>query len=158
MLSAFAYLIRYTSMSKLRRWQIPGEVYHVSIRAWKKLPILNGETANIIAQEILRLVDCDGTCIFSWVVMPTHVHLLVQPKDGQIGRIIQLIKGRSSRFIRKSNPSVGEIWEKRYHDRRLRHSSEISEIDEYIIMNPVRAGLCKSPEDWPWSSIHRKWE
>ncbi len=149
---------RYTFMTKLRRWQIPGEIYHVVFRTRHLKPFLPGPDADCVTREIKLLAENGHAIILAWVIMPNHVHLLTQPKNGQIGKIIQLVKGRSSKEIKKRHPELDKTWEKRYYDRRLRHVNQVPDRIEYIINNPVTAGLCERPEDWPWSSIHEDLE
>ncbi|HET7214006.1 MAG TPA: hypothetical protein VFL79_10485, partial [Terriglobia bacterium] len=47
----------------------------------------------------------------------------------------------------------GVFWQKRYYDRNVRDEREFVEKLRYIHRNPVKAGLCERPEEWPWSSF-----
>lgn len=143
-------------MSNIRRWEFPGETYHVTFHTRFRRKILAGNLANIVAEEISQLRGEKDTIIHSWVIMPDHVHLLVTPKDGKISKVLNLLKGRTGRYLHKLLPDLDRIWAKRYYDRRLREADEIVEHSEYIIQNPVKAGLCENPEDWQWSSAFDK--
>ncbi|HEY1678329.1 MAG TPA: hypothetical protein VGG04_11510 [Candidatus Sulfotelmatobacter sp.] len=47
----------------------------------------------------------------------------------------------------------GHFWQKRYYDLNIRDHEQFVEKLRYIHRNPVKAGLCARPEDWPWSSF-----
>jgi REP element-mobilizing transposase RayT len=67
-------------------------------------------------------------------------------------RAMQLIKGGFSHRLESKFP----IWQRSFEDRRIRDREDFMRHREYIHHNPVRAGLCQLPEDYPFSSAHRK--
>jgi REP element-mobilizing transposase RayT len=121
-----------------------------------RIPILFGPDAELVAREITdlrKLVDCN---LYAWCIMPEHVHMLVHPADGRISRIVKQVKGRSGILLKQRHPGVERIWEKRFHDRRLRSDKYLSQFVEYIEYNPVRAGFCMRPHEWKWSSAYER--
>jgi hypothetical protein len=50
-------------------------------------------------------------------------------------------------------PPARHFWKKRYYDFNIRDYAQFVEKLRYIHRNPVKAGLCERPEDWPWSSF-----
>jgi len=50
----------------------------------------------------------------------------------------------------------GSFWDKDYFDRWIRNPNQWEKVIRYLEGNPVKAGLCKSPEEWEWSSAHQK--
>jgi len=113
-------------------------------------------------------------CVYGYVVMPDHVHLLVsEPQRGLLADAIHFLKlsfaKRAATQFRAPIPdavaqvrarslganlgSAGVFWQKRYYDRNVRDEREFVEKLRYIHRNPVKAGLCKLPEDWKWSSF-----
>jgi len=90
-----------------------------------------------------------------FVVMPNHVHLLLWPRVS-LAKITQQIKGYTSRQAnlilgRKGQP----FWQDESYDHWVRDQDEMFKVARYLVFNPVRAGLVKRPEDWPWSSAAR---
>jgi len=81
--------------------------------------------------------------------MPDHIHLLVATGGETLGRCVQLFKGRCTRWVRLKGLD-GAVWQKGYHDRAIRRSVGILRALEYMVMNPVRAGLVKDWQDYPW--------
>lgn len=88
--------------------------------------------------------------LFGFVVMYDHCHLLMEVKAPQrISRIMNVWKGGTSHNI-----GVGRIWQARYH---MIVPSNPHAMLQYIHENPVKAGYCNSPEEYPWSSANGAW-
>ena len=80
--------------------------------------------------------------IWSYVIMPNHVHLLVSLADGiHLEDWIQLLKGGSSYAINRRMNRKGKLWAKDYFDRLVRDSGHFSNCARYIRKNPVKARL-----------------
>lgn len=94
--------------------------------------------------------------IHEFVVMPNHFHLEISPKES-IERAMQLVKGGYSHAAREFGWN-GTLWLRSFQDRRIRDAEEYARIREYIHQNPVKAGLCARPEDWPYGSASGKFE
>lgn len=111
--------------------------------------------AAIVRQEILGIGQRGWGVMHSWVVMPNHVHLLVEPKI-VLKRIMQAIKGRSARSCNQVLRRRGlPFWQQESFDHWVRSTTSFARISAYIERNPVAAGLVKHPADWPWSSAHK---
>ncbi|HVN07537.1 MAG TPA: transposase [Patescibacteria group bacterium] len=90
--------------------------------------------------------------LFSYVVMPNHVHVLLQP-GAPLAKITKGIKGATAR---RANSILGRsgvpFWQDESFDHWTRSGQEVERIKLYIEWNPVKAGLVKEPGQWPWSS------
>lgn len=92
-----------------------------------------------------------------YVIMPDHVHLFArQTTDGcSLAKWMQTLKSISSRAITAQLKATPPLWQKDYFGRFLRSAESYSEKWDYVRMNPVRAGLVATPENWPyWGRIH----
>lgn len=90
--------------------------------------------------------------LFAYVVMPNHVHVLFQPIV-PLARITRGIKGVSARDANATLGRVGKpFWQDEAFDHWIRDGAGFERTLHYIENNPVKAGLAKRPEDWPWSS------
>jgi putative transposase len=69
-------------------------------------------------------------------------------------RLMESTKVGSTLRINAKRKESGLFWQPRFFDRALRTVGEYCEKVEYLHLNPVRAGLVKRAEDWPWSSVH----
>lgn len=94
-----------------------------------------------------------GLAVYGYVVMPEHVHLLVNgPSRKALADAIQSLKqGVSWRLISDAE----YFWQKRYYDFDIRNQRQFVEKLRYIHRNPVKRGLCERPEDWEWSSFRQ---
>ena len=94
-----------------------------------------------------------------WVVMPNHVHVILWPMPDLT--LSEILKSRKRHTARQANLILGRtgetFWQRESYDHWIRGDEEKSRIRRYIRMNPVKAGLCKAPEDWRWSSAWPGW-
>jgi putative transposase len=83
--------------------------------------------------------------------MPEHVHLLMsEPRHATLADALKSLKQGVSRRL------IGDrehFWQKRYYDLNIRDGHQFVEKLRYIHGNPVKRGLCHSPEQWAWSSF-----
>jgi putative transposase len=83
------------------------------------------------------------------LAMPDHLHTLVRiPREHDIGKVIGYFK-------RTTSYECPTLWQADGFDHRLRGQSEYLAKRAYILLNPVRVGLVKRPEDWPYQ---KSWE
>jgi REP-associated tyrosine transposase len=102
-----------------------------------------------------------------YVVMPNHAHILIEPLElpksrpptpGEVAsrwslpKIMQGIKGYTAREGNRLLGRTGSFWQEESFDHWVRDSDEYARILHYIDQNPVAAGLCQEPADWPSSS------
>ncbi len=86
--------------------------------------------------------------------MPDHAHLLITVGESMtIEKAMQLIKGRFSYLLKKNYGYLGEVWQRGFSESRADDKESFKRYREYIAQNPVRAGLCKSPDEFPYCFI-----
>ena len=90
--------------------------------------------------------------------MPDHVHLILTPLTDEVERaifrlpgIMKAIKGASSHAINRQLRSHETIWQEESFDHVVRSSESLDAKIDYILQNPVRAGLVKIASEYPWS-------
>jgi len=120
------------------------------------------------------LMETEGVThrLHAWVIMPNHVHVLVEPLAGRtIGQLVGAWKSVSARKIlpgsaavpgrtlspaardgRAPRRSKARLWQPDYFDRFIRDALHYRAAVDYIHQNPVVAGLVDLPAQWPWSS------
>jgi len=90
--------------------------------------------------------------LHAYVVMPNHVHILLDPYV-PLAKISGPLKGVAACDINARLGRTGKpLWQDESFDHWIRNSAEFERIRHYIERNPVRAGLVPRPEDWKWSS------
>lgn len=113
-------------------------------------------------RDVLLLFHGQRYEVHAWVIMPNHVHVLLDPLT-PLFRIVQAWKSVSSRRLLEGNerwglgiPDPRHVWMREYWDRYIRDEVHFRNVVDYIHGNPVKAGLCAEAEDWPWSSARER--
>jgi putative transposase len=116
---------------------------------------LLAEPANAaIVQNTIRYFDESRYRLIAWVVMPNHVHVMMEQMSGfRLGDIVHSWKRFSATRINNLRSTKGPIWAPDYVDRFIRDSDHYERAIAYIENNPVKAGLVGNPEDWSYSSF-----
>jgi REP element-mobilizing transposase RayT len=118
----------------------------------------NTSVARIIYDE---LTENDGILytLDAFTIMPNHCHIIFQPIDDQQGTPISLssimmsIKGRTARQCNQILQRNGRFWQHESYDHVIRNQAEWQRIIEYVLNNPVKAGLVERWENWLWSYL-----
>eukprot|EP00913_Durusdinium_trenchii_P006435 g6047.t1 len=143
-----------THQRRLPHWQLGGATYFVT---WR---LQQGELdpeERLIVLDACRHWDGSLFSLHAACVMPDHVHLLfriTQLSDGswpELPKIVHSIKSYSSNVIQDRRGEHGALWQREYFDRIVRDSDEAQEKFEYILMNPVKAGLVDKPGLYPFA-------
>jgi REP element-mobilizing transposase RayT len=115
---------------------------------WLKDP----QVASVVVKEIEKVAD-GGLCrVHAWVVMPNHVHLMIEPRVA-MAEITRAIKGSTARQANLLLGRTGKyFWQDESFDHLIRNETEFAKVKKYIERNPVAAGLVSDAADWPWSS------
>jgi REP element-mobilizing transposase RayT len=112
----------------------------------------NPEIAETIQSALLHF-DGERYRLLEWCIMPNHVHVMIETlPDHHLADIVHSWKSFTANKCNAILGLEGTFWQREYYDRYIRSDNHYSEICEYIRYNPVKAGLAKAPEEWPWSS------
>jgi REP element-mobilizing transposase RayT len=88
----------------------------------------------------------------AWVIMPNHVHAILQPRV-DMPTIMRWLEGRTSRVANQILDRTGApFWQDESFDHWVRSAEEFQDLIEYVENNPVKAGFVEAKEQWPWSS------
>jgi REP element-mobilizing transposase RayT len=90
--------------------------------------------------------------LLAWVLMPNHVHVLVEIWGVPMAKLLHNWKGYTAKKANKILGVKGTFWADDYFDRYIRDETHFQRVRRYIENNPVSARLAKAPEDWVWSS------
>lgn len=91
--------------------------------------------------------------LHEFVIMPDHLHLLLTPAaDVSLEKAVQFIKGGFSFRVKKELGYRWEVWQQSFTEHRVKDAGDYGRHRDYIRMNPVRAGLVRAPEEYPFSS------
>ena len=118
------------------------------------------EIATIVA-DAMHYLDHRKYDLIAYCIMPNHVHVIFKPlikaQDEQgehyypLREIMQSLKGFTAWKINRILKQKGPFWQEESYDHFVRDNGELQRIVEYVLMNPVKAGLVDNPEFWKWS-------
>jgi len=163
---------------RCKRYDLSGDAHYLTFSCFHRIPLLNRDRSrNWVIEAIARSRTKSPFDLWAYVIMPEHVHLVLQPKDDtQISAILSTLKQSVSkqaiRWLECHAPEFLHQIEdlqpngKRHHrfwqrgggyDRNLRSTRDVHEKIRYVHLNPVRRGLVRRATDWKWSSASA-WE
>jgi putative transposase len=140
----------------LRRFQQSGQSHFVTFTCYHRRAYFDLPDVCDLFVQCLESVRCRfAMCVYGYVVMPEHVHLLLnEPEQGMLADAIHLLKSSFAKRVPWLGDShSGVFWQKRYYDRNVRDEREFTKKLRYLHRNPVKRGLVKQPGDWKWSSF-----
>jgi REP element-mobilizing transposase RayT len=130
--------------------------YLITTVTWKRQPFFADLFVGRIVVEEMRHVQDEGLAqSMAWVLMPNHLHWMVQlTEKGDLARVMFFVKGRSAHDINKRLNRKGPVWRKAFYDHALRKDEDVKKMARYIITNPLRKGLVDTVGDYPlWDAI-----
>ena len=96
-----------------------------------------------------------GCAIHAYALMTNHTHLLLTPEeDGAVSWMMQRVGQRFVKALNRAHGRTGTLWEGRFRSTLATDDAYVLTCHRYIELNPVRAGMVRTPEAYPWSS-HR---
>jgi len=137
----------------LKRFQQAREVHFLTFSCYRRNANFDNETSRAVFVSALERVRRDyQLCVYAYVVMPEHVHLLInEPERNTLAQAIKSLKQGVAR--RLSLRAEDPFWQARYYDFNVWSERKFVEKVRYIHRNPVKRGLVPRPEDWPWGSF-----
>ena len=140
-------------MARKPRIQYSGAFYHIIVRGNQRQNIFLEDADRLGYLERLgRYKKKYGFVLYAYVLMSNHVHLLLETPKDPIARIMQVINFTYTQYFNKKYIKVGHLFQGRYKSYLCDKDSYLLGLVRYIHKNPVRAGLVKTPDEYPWSS------
>ncbi|HSW13416.1 MAG TPA: transposase [Solimonas sp.] len=138
------------------RVSLPQHVYHLRFVTHERTPVfadfwLGRSIASCLHEgDLVR----DARTL-AWVLMPDHLHWLVQLGDLlTLDQLVRRFKSVSALRINTRRGIVGALWQPGYYDHLVRDDENLLDASRYIVANPLRAGLVQRVGDYPlWDAI-----
>lgn len=95
--------------------------------------------------------------LFGFCLMPNHFHLVVEPAhETALSQFMQWLLTSHVRRYHKHYGTSGHIWQGRFKSFPVQRDEHLLMVLRYVLQNPMRAGLCETVHEWPWSSARRR--
>ena len=140
-------------MARPLRLEFAGALYHVTSRGDRREDIFLCDDDRREWLEVLGTV-CSR---FNWVVhaycqMTNHYHLLLETVDGNLSRGMRQLNGVYTQRFNRRHGLVGHLFQGRYKAILVQKEAYLLELARYVVLNPLRANMVETLEDWPWNS------
>ena len=140
-------------MPRKPREEVAGGIHHVYGRGNNKALLFHDDVDRdgylwLLGQVVARYRwRCLSHCL-----MDNHMHLLIETPEPNLGDGMQRLHGDFGRGFNRRHMRSGHVFQGRFGSNPVRDDEQLWTVAGYIATNPVEAGLCRSPEAWPWSS------
>ena len=140
-------------MTDLERAQFRRRAIELELdRGHGSLTLKDPRAARIV-KDALLFFDQERYSLEAWTVMPNHVHVLYETSPRYpLDKVLHSWKSFTSKEINKILGRRGILWQEEYYDRFVRNAKHYANCVSYIEENPVKAGLCKTRQEWKWGS------
>jgi REP element-mobilizing transposase RayT len=130
-----------------------GALYHVTSRGDRREDIYRDDEDRQQWLSVLSQV-CErfNWVVYAWCQMTNHYHVVVETIDGNLSRGMRQLNGVYTQRFNRRHGEVGHLYQGRYKAILVQKESYLLELTRYVVLNPLRAGMGKKPEEWPWSS------
>jgi putative transposase len=133
------------------RASIKNQHYLITTKVLDKKPLFaQTEVAGIILNSLHWLEKQGKIILDAAVVMPDHLHIVAGLRKGSLAEFMRSFKGYTAYKINELKNKKGPLWQPQYHDHALRQDEDLNEVVLYTLRNPVRAGLVKDFQDYPF--------
>jgi REP element-mobilizing transposase RayT len=133
--------------------QVAGGHYHVTARGTAKAAIFTTDEDRLRFLLVLgEVVEQFGWRLYAYCLMENHYHLALMTPEANLGAGMSRLNQLYAQWFNHRHDRVGHLFQERYWSQLIENESYVLAVVRYIAANPVRAGLCDRPRDWPWSS------
>jgi putative transposase len=148
---------------RLPHLYVDGVMYFVTFKTLRhyddKHEVLSEEEMQLVL-EVMKERSKDNYTLVAFVILDTHVHLLLIPKrDIKLSKITREIKGKSARKINILRNKINvSVWQDESFDRIVRNDGEFTQTFEYMLNNPVKRGLTEDPFTYKYWYFNERFE
>ena len=139
--------------------------YFAQFDSWLELNepywLKDAEVANAVV-EALRFRNDRDYDLIAFCIMSNHIHFVIDTRhqgnlDKPLFRILQSFKRHTARKANQLLKRSGAFWQAESYDHVIRNDEELTRIIQYVLENPVKAGLVGKWQDWPYSYVQNGW-
>jgi REP element-mobilizing transposase RayT len=130
-----------------------GGTYHVFSRGSNRQSIFRFDSDRIDFLDCFETVALrhELRCL-AYCLMPNHFHFVIETPDGRLSDAMKALNGRYSLRFNKRHGCDAHLFKNRFGAIEQETDEQLFQTLRYVALNPVTAGLCSNPAEWPWSS------
>lgn len=131
----------------------PGATYHITERGNHRNDIFrDGEDYQVYITILGEALEKYDAILYCYCMMTNHVHLVIETNDEKISKVMKRINEFYTRYFNNKYNLVGHLFQGRYYWDIVEDDDYTLEVSRYIHLNPVRANMVQTPENYQWSS------
>lgn len=140
-------------MGRPNRIRFPGAIYHVTSRGNRRANIFVDDRDHLFWLRLLaETADRFNLVVYGLCLMPNHFHLLVETPDANISATMHYLNGKYAQHFNWRHNLSGHVFQRRCHLELVERQEHLLALLRYIALNPVRAQLSTTADDWRWST------
>lgn len=140
-------------MARPPRIAPPGGLFHITARGNRRQEIFFDDTDRRRFLSVLGVAVSRQTWrCHAYCLMPNHYHLMIETSAADLSVGMHRINCAYANWFNRRHALDGHLFQGRFHSVLLERAWHLLELSRYIVLNPVRAGLCHDPVEWRWSS------
>lgn len=140
-------------MARPLRINYPGAFYHVTSRGNERKNVFKSKRDREKFFEYLEsATQRYDAVIHAFCLMDNHYHLLIETPSGNLPQIMRHINGAYTTYFNVKRARPGHLFQGRYKAILVEIDEYAKELSRYIHLNPIRAKMVKTPEEYEWSS------
>ena len=140
-------------MARPLRLAFAGGVYHVTARGNERKAIVRDDTDRArFVDTLAAMVDRYRVRCHAWVLMDNHYHLLLETPSPNLSLALRHLNGVYTQAFNRRHRRVGHLFQGRFKAIVVEKEAYLLELCRYVVLNPVRAGVVRVPQAYPWSS------
>lgn len=140
-------------MSRPLRIEYEGAVYHITTRGNQQQTIFQDDDDRMqFLEDLNETIRRYGWIVYAWCLMGNHYHLVLETPQPNLSAGMRQLNGQYTRHCNRRHGRVGHLFQGRFGAVLVEKDSYLLAVCRYAVLNPVRAQMVVSPEDWPWSS------
>jgi putative transposase len=140
-------------VGRILRTLLPDGYFHVFTRGVAGTDIFRDDED----RRLFLVFLVGATRRYAWEVhamclMTTHYHVVLESTRVQLSAGMQWLNGLYAQTFNQRYDRRGHLFASRFGSRVLEGDGSLERVCEYVLLNPVRAGLCDEASDWPWNA------
>jgi putative transposase len=140
------------AVPRVLRTTLPDGYFHVASRGVNGCAIFrDDDDRRSFLANIQTCAERYRWTLHALCLMTTHYHLVLHSTQPELSRGLQRVQGRYAQAFNERHGRFGHLFADRFAARAIEDERYLYAACSYVVENPVRAGLCDSIDDWPWS-------
>ena len=134
-----------------------GRFFHLYAHGVDRMTIFRDQDDRVRFLQLLAVAtERDLWCCHAFCLMDTHIHLIVEAAIARVSHGMQLLLGGYARHFNDRHRRRGHLFGARFGARTIEDEAYLVSAVEYVLHNPVRAGMVERAEDWPWAEARAR--